>query len=181
MTPEQALDLDWLKANAKQIHFFGLGFIQVKIDDKWRVHFYTKKWNATTKPEDIHNHRYSFRSLILRGTLKQETFTVEEHDAGDCEVTKETCNPRNKKEFPKKGCFVSPSQVHTMVAPSFYVTQSEVFHRVASDDAITLIERYPYEYDEADVVYLRGEAPTCPFSVKVSEEELWAEVKRMLS
>lgn len=180
MTPEQALDLEWLKAHAKQVHFFGLGFIQVKIDEKWRVHFYTKKWNATTKPEDIHNHRYSFRSLILKGTLKQETFTVEKSIAGDCTITKETCNPRNKTEFPKEACFVIPSQTHTMVAPSFYTTESETFHRVASDDAVTLIERFPYEYDEAEVVYLSGEELVCPFSVKVPTEELWAEVERML-
>lgn len=34
------MNIDWLKANSTMIHYFGLGFIQVKLGDLDRVHFY---------------------------------------------------------------------------------------------------------------------------------------------
>lgn len=180
MTKEQALDINFLKANHKDIYFFGLGFIQIKIDDVHRVHVYTDKLPMTQTEEEIHNHRYGFTSLILKGTLQQWTYEVTPFETGDYFITKETCNPRNKKEFPKTNCDVEVSQFQIFSAGSAYHVRSNVFHRVMSKDAITLLIREPYEKDEADVIYPKVLTPVCPFSIKVEKDELWKIVEESL-
>lgn len=42
------LNLAWLKANHRTIHYFGLGFIQLKLDESRRMHFYVPSLKPTT-------------------------------------------------------------------------------------------------------------------------------------
>ncbi len=58
------------------IHYFGLGFIQLKINFETRMHFYSPELPQITSNEDVHNHRYDFESCVLKGELEQELFHV---------------------------------------------------------------------------------------------------------
>lgn len=181
MTKEQALNINFLKANAKKIHFFGLGFIQIKIDDFHRVHVYTDKFPSTTMEEEIHNHRYQFNSAILKGTLTQKIYSVRDDRDGHYLLTKEVCNPEiEKKEHHATSCDVTLTQVHHFAAGTVYWTAANTFHQVESKNAVTFITRGGYEKSEADVVYHHSKTTTCPFSIKVSEEKLWEIVEEVL-
>ena len=69
-----ALDINLLKNHCARIYYFGLGFIQVKLDDSFRVHYYTDKLPAIT--EDIHNHRYDFTSEVVSGKLSTTIYRL---------------------------------------------------------------------------------------------------------
>jgi hypothetical protein len=174
------LNIDFLKTNCQRLYFFGLGFIQIKINDSERFHFYTDEFPRTTMIEEIHNHRYNFESTIMKGTIIQEIFSYQLHDQGESLITKETCNPDIKKEFEKHRCRVKLLQRQTFSTGSSYWTDHDTLHRVESNDAITYLKRSPYMKDEADVVYPVSQVTTCPFSVKVSDDELWEVVRSMI-
>ena len=56
-----------LKTNPQ---YFGLGFIQCKINQHERVHIYHPDLMPIVNiEEEIHNHRYDFESTILMGKL----------------------------------------------------------------------------------------------------------------
>lgn len=174
------LDIDFLKTNCQRLYFFGLGFIQVKLNDSERVHFYTDAFPKTTIKEEIHNHRYDFESTILKGTLVQEIFSYRLDNEGDSWITKETCNPTIKKEFDRHQCSIKLIQRQTFGTGSSYWTDHDTLHRADSNDAITYLKRGPYMKDEADIIYPIDLVPTCPFSVKVSDDELWETIRSMI-
>ena len=91
------LDIDFLQTNCQRLYFFGLGFIHVKLNESERVHFYTNAFQKTTLAEEVHNHRYDFESIILKGTFVQEIFSFHLNDQGNSWLTKETCNPATNK------------------------------------------------------------------------------------
>lgn len=173
-------DIDFLKNNCKRLYFFGLGFIQVKLNESERVHFYTNVFQKTTMKEEVHNHRYDFESTILKGEITQEIFSCNLDDQGISWVTKETCNPVTKKEFERQRCTIKLLQRHTFCLGSSYWTDHDTLHRVESSNAITHLKRGPYMKNEADVIYPIDLIPTCPFSVKTSDEELWEVIRAMI-
>lgn len=177
----QVFNIDFLKTNCQRLYFFGLGFIQVKLNDSERVHFYTNVFPKTTAKEEVHNHRYNFESTILQGTLVQEIFSCSLDDAGDSWITKETCNPDTKKEFDRQKCTIKLLQRQKFCMGSSYWTDHDTLHRAESNNAITYLTRGPYMKDEADVIYPANLTPTCPFSVKVSDDELWEVIRSMIS
>lgn len=174
------LDIDYLKTNCQRLYFFGLGFIQVKLNDSERVHFYTGAFQKTTMAEEVHNHRYDFESTIIKGTIIQELYSYNLNDKGDSWITKETCNPDTKKEFERLRCSIKLLQRQTFKAGSSYWTDHDTLHRVESTDAITYLKRGPYMKEEADVVYPVDMTTTCPFSVKAPDEDLWEVIRSMI-
>ena len=74
------LNIDQLIKNYYKIHFFGLGFIQVKVSDSTRYHFYHKDLPAFT--DHPHNHRYNFTSTCLKGRLKHNLYEVKGYVSG---------------------------------------------------------------------------------------------------
>jgi hypothetical protein len=171
-------DPRWLKANHKMIHFFGLGFIQLKLTDNVRMHFYNEKLPPITSKEDIHNHRYDFRSQILVGELEQELFTIVDGD--DHILEKESCKAGVEVQQEGKLCGIRTHSVHKYVRGSQYKLDHRTFHRVASPFAVSLLTRGVTQQEFADVVRPVGSTKVCPFSKKVDEAELWAIVEEML-
>jgi hypothetical protein len=174
------LNIDYLKSNCQRLYFFGLGFIQLKLNDLERIHFYTNKFSKTATVEEVHNHRYDFESTIIKGTLVQELFSHQLDEKGDYWISKETCNPSNKKVFNKQLCKIKLIQRQTFSAGSSYWIDHDTMHRVESTDAITYLKRSPYMKNEADVIYPVDLATTCPFSVNISDVELWEVIRSMI-
>lgn len=172
--------LTFLKERCKKIHYFGLGFIQVKVSDTERYHFYTNKWPATN--EEPHTHRYEFRSRILKGSLLNTVYTV---CAGDeYEKMRVSCDPANPlKDLTNEFVGAFPSIRMSLVAGSVYIQRPELFHTVKGYGAITHIQRPSEEgrSDFAEVLKARHRPRVCPFSTVIPESDLWAEVEKMLS
>lgn len=173
------LDLDWLKHNCQMIHYFGLGFIQLKIDKEYRMHFYTPELPPIISEEDVHNHRYDFTSVILCGSLTQEIYEcVDEKDTHILE--EESCQPGIKCETTQKACGIKLLGKQFFSLSSRYWTHHDTFHRVSTQNCITLLRRSEYKKNLAQVIRPKDALPICPFSKKVEESELWEIIERML-
>lgn len=173
------LDIDWLKANHQMIHYFGLGFIQLKLDKHNRLHFYNSELPPIVDEEDIHNHRYGFNSKILSGSITQYLFNVIE--GNDYYKEDESCKEGVKSQTLPVKCAVEITSIHTYTVGSEYFIHHNVFHRVSATDCITWIVRGEYNKEYAQVIRPINSAKVCPFSLKIPEDRLWELVEAQLS
>lgn len=171
-------DIDWLKKNYQMVHYFGLGFIQLKLDATYRMHFYTPELPPIVPEEDIHNHRYSFSSSVLKGVFYQEIFELVEGDTHVCE--EESCSPDSPEHKSGRPCGIKSVSSHAYVLGSHYWVHHSTFHRVRATNCVTLLTRGVREKPHAEVVRSPYAPKVCPFSQKVKEETLWEMMERMI-
>lgn len=168
--------LDWLKENHCRLYYFGLGFIQLKIDEFYRLHFYHPELPAFN--EDIHNHRYDFKSTILKGTFHNSLYCV---SPGETHIiTNESCNPEIKAPTEVKFCSAELELTSSYEAGQDYFMDHTWFHTVKAENCITLLERTDYKKEFAQVITPVDGVSTCPFSKKLVEADLWALIAEML-
>lgn len=175
----KVLDIEWLKANHKMIHYFGLGFIQIKLNDEYRVHFYTDKLPSIMPEEDVHNHRYGFQSWILKGQLTQKLYEVT--IGTDYIKEKESCKEGVEVDEPGDLVSIKCIDTKTFSVNEGYTISHLDFHKVIGKDCITLVSRGNIEKELAEVIRHVDNEKVCPFSKKIPESELWAIVEEMLN
>lgn len=176
------LDIDWIKKHCEMIHYFGLGFIQVKLTShgtsiRRRMHFYHWKLPPITDGEEVHNHRYNFCSTILRGNFSQELYQIVEGDSHLLE--KESCKAGVEINEPGKPCGIASISSQVFSAGSSYCIDHKTFHKVQSRYAVTMLTLGEVEKDFAEVVRPRMAEKVCPFSKNMPEGELWEFVEKM--
>lgn len=170
--------IESLKKHCTLIHYFGLGFIQIKLGERYRMHFYTHKLPAIIGNEEIHNHRYDFTSHILYGTFSQKLYQITSDTTHT--VEDESCTEGIMSDTRPDACGIRPLSDETYVSGSHYTLSHETFHTVHSSDAITLLDRKPYAKKFAQVIRPMNTPKTCPFSKKIPEDELWNIVEHLL-
>lgn len=167
------MHIDLLRSSFEKIHYFGLGFIQLKIDDNIRFHFYTPELKAIVAEEEIHNHRYDFISTIMAGSLTQELFTIQSGLSDYC-IMEESCKPKEGAVHPEQFDIMIFSQgKQTFNAGESYTCLSSFYHKVHTDFAITRLYRGQIVADNAYVIRKKGALITCPFSQPLSEQQCW--------
>ena len=172
------LSIDWLRANAKKAHFFGLGFIQVKLDDHSRVHFYHPDIPAFV--EEPHDHRYDFISTVKRGCLRNRIWKLTPGD--DHEVGLVNCQ-QDHEEAPTTLCRAGVIEFGSFDthAGSGYHMDMQTFHTVQPlfehGPVITLVERALPSTTHARTIRRVGTSATCPFSRPLTDDELWQIVR----
>jgi hypothetical protein len=179
------LMIDVLKQKCTKIHYFGLGFIQLKLGETSRLHFYTGELPAIVPQEEIHNHRYDFRSVILRGALKQTFFDAtfsQQNPTHECVF--ESCKPPGQESEPEPlslPCQIEKLASVTLLSGSEYRIDHNTFHRVeALGECITFLERSKIRKQFAQILRPIGAEKVCPFSKEVPEAQLWEIVEQML-
>ena len=177
--------IDSLRSDCTKIHFFGLGFIQVKTNNPWlRYHFYHPSLECLA--DNPHNHRYFFTSEVLRGSLENIVWsTYDPHFLAptDAIVVNETltdCSPAK--------IFTSDKSVLAKAVTSFqthdgssYFMPSDLFHqvkRIGKAPCVTRLTLGPKFKVNASVLQVHPEQ--CPFSHQRNEEDLWALVAECL-
>ncbi len=175
------MKVDWLKDNIELIHYFGLGFIQLKINKEYRLHFYTPELPPIVPKEDVHNHRYDFTSMILKGIFTQEIYGIVSNE--NTHITREeSCNPDVKCESTGIPCGIKLISRQTYYPGSKYWIDHDAFHRVVNEgECITLLRRTDYKKKSANVIREKNENCVCPFSQKIEEGKLWHIVEGMLN
>lgn len=180
ITCKKDLNIDDLKKNYKKIHFFGLGFIQLKLNATERLHFYTSKLAPITSEEDVHNHRYNFTSTILEGEFSQDFFKIVPGNTHT--LKKESCNPDIKVENALEvRCGLEFVESKSYKAGDTYTIIHDEFHRVRGKECITFIKRGPILKKAADVLYSDKSDRVCPFSLNISQKDLWEIIDIMLN
>lgn len=174
------ITLDYLKRNCVKIHSFGLGFIQIKLNDKERVHVYCPEVVVTTDEEEIHDHRYGFTSKIIKGSLTNIIYGLDMSKDTHL-ISFESCDPNrpvhNTEKIP---CGIKEILAFTVNEGSVYSLDKDTLHRVKADRCITYLIRETPSKDVARVVSEKNKKLVCPFSVNKDEETLWKLVEREL-
>lgn len=156
-------------------YFFGLGFIQCKVSDSQRYHFYHPSLLPTVDyEEEAHDHRYDFHSKIIKGSLKNRIYNFKENNLGQYNLQNESCNPNIKIENHIKvfGDLTLISD-KTYYENDIYFMDNNTFHTVESNLAITHLTRSEYKKVFANVIRKNNTEKVCPFEKKVSEKECW--------
>lgn len=166
------LDTDFLRKNHQFIHFFGLGFVQLKLDDNLRMYFYHPDVLPIVNVEEIHNHRYDFISTIMAGKITQELFTIHS-GISDYEMVEENCKQEKIVKPQKVDVIVVPDKVQHFRTGDSYTSLTHEFHRISTDFAITRLYRGSVILENASVIKLKNSDPICPFSKQLTQEECW--------
>lgn len=154
--------------------WFGLGFIQLKLSDRDRMHFWTPSIPRKQR-EEIHNHRYEFKSIVLAGKLKFQTFTASTNSMGAYEVFETNCTQEGTTltklikpvDIRSTGYYeINTGSKYTFPHHHFHTTEETVF-------AITYLRRGEKVREFADVIKTRGAGTDCPFAEKICPEQCW--------
>lgn len=179
------LNIDFLKKHYLKIHYFGLGFIQIKLDDGTRIHVYSPGLEVTTQEEEIHTHRYPFVSNILLGAFSQNIYLVSPSDTPTHVVRYESCNTEVSAPTDTFEALATLIYCKSYYAGDSYFMDPNTFHTVAAQDAITHLRRGPQVTDFAKVATPIGQESVCPFSVTQPTKDLFEivsdSIRRLLS
>jgi hypothetical protein len=176
------LDVDFLRKSGAKPDWFGLGFIQMKFDLTSRMHFWHPALAADVGEEELHDHRYDFRSRVLHGTTTHEVYDFVSDAAGDLGLFHVSCKKGDESEpaFQVAGR-VEAAGSYTMVAGSEYTFPHRQFHRIRATECITLVHRAPVVKEFASVVKPIGAAHVCPFHREIGEDELWHYIEELVT
>jgi hypothetical protein len=168
---EKYLDIDFLKNNHKRLYYFGLGFVQLILDEKIRLHFYNV--NIKNTNDEIHNHRYNFKSTVLKGNLVQQKYQL--IDGNTHYLKNETCG-KNINLVNTNLVDVSILNLESKIfnENDTYSIFFNEFHDVSyKENTITLLERSSIILDYAQVIYPKNSKTICPFSKTYTNDELF--------
>ena len=175
---EKLPELQWLQDNCERIYYFGLGFIQVKIDDYTRYNFYHPELvPCFVNNESVHTHSYDYKSYILKGELVEKLYAINPTINSNRYFCKIDCCGGHEKLF-KARTIVSNEFIHK--EGSNYCRFSDELHKVfVKEPTITKVvkgERSGYAFS-----FIPDEQETCtPFISDMSEEECWKVVEGIL-
>jgi len=198
MTKTPLPTTDQLRARAKEYgtepYWFGLGFVQLKVSDTDRMHFWLPDIPRPER-EEIHNHRYDFTSVVLAGQLQHDVYHLDAtigytgpesliwRDA-EWEIFETDCAPGKEGTVETiTPCMVSRVGQFGLSAGSVYSFPHESFHTTEGTEfAVTHLTRVlpkPLEY--ASVIKRRGAATTCPFKEKLPASQCWEHIDQALA
>jgi hypothetical protein len=178
-------DIDWLKNNHTLLQPFGLGFLQLKLNDTQRMHFWHPGFSR--EREEVHNHRYNFRSIVLVGDMYQELFRFEPSaDWPNHHYTHEefetVCKPGHDGSDDEIRIYgtLKPVFATSLVAGVEYSIDADTLHRIEANRCVTFLQRESPIKTHAKVVREIGTQSTCPFAESVPENEMWQMIEDCL-
>jgi len=174
------LKIDQLRSYGVDPHYFGLGFIQLKINDSERIHFYHDELPVLV--DEPHDHRYKFTSYIMQGKLTQSFWHFRPEIFGGYNMWHENCSPDQPK-YPVTPVTGNLNHIATTehFAGSNYTIEADTLHTVAAtDNCITFLRRQAMIKEMANVVRKNGDDAICPFSQPISVDACWEMIAEML-
>lgn len=176
------LDIDYLKSNCKRIYNFGLGFVQIVLNDTERVHFYLDDKSFQTN-EEIHNHRYNFESTILKGKFQNNIWDIIPSSEATHILKNESCNKDIKLDNDVSISYIVKlldEKVYE-VGDSYQMSFNQ-FHNIDwFGNTITYLRRSDIILPYAQVLTRVNEVSCCPFAGIKEEKEIWEIVEYIIN
>lgn len=184
MDLDKYMDVDYLRSLGKKPQWFGLGFIQLKISFHNRLHFWDPSLASLVNPEELHDHRYGFKSFVLAGEVEHDVYSFKESKEGTHEMCEVFCQP--EKSSPPKVIATGNIQsegCYTMTAGSHCRFPVGRFHKGSAQLAVTYLERDKPEKDVARIIrpLQKSAGWACPFSGKLSQDECWQAIENIIA
>lgn len=153
--------------------YFGLGFIQCKINQYERIHIYHPDLMPIVNiEEEVHNHRYDFESTILLGRMNNKKYQFVKDINPTHYLQNESCNESikvdKKDNVDGKVMLISEKWINQ---GETYFMKFDEFHTFQTSKCITYLKRSDYKQDMAQVIRPLNGDIVCPFSVKLAHEQ----------
>lgn len=174
MTDGNYLDINYLRALGVQPSFFGLGFIQFKIDERKRLHLWHPEFLELTGgvyDDEWHDHRYPFQSQVLVGSITNQLAAHVDASNGEYEVWEVCCEGNGADRAGNAHLF----EVGTFITGvgETYSLHQDALHKATAERCMTLQNRLDAPSKlKARVVTKDYRSPN-PFSINVSSKRLW--------
>lgn len=178
---DKFLNIDYLRSLEIDPHYFGLGFIQLKLNYNGRIHFYHKALPILV--DEPHDHRYDFISKILQGELCHTVYSFKEDTNGEYIKSFEDCKPGiSKNQIPESVRGICKKELYTTYkSGSHYEISSDVLHSVLGvNNCITFLYRTEPRKDFAAVIRKDWVEKVCPFSEPIPVSDCWDLIEDML-
>lgn len=153
---------------AETISLHGLGFIQIKLDGNQRMHVWHPKLprRSCFEHSAIHNHRFAFRSTVLKGVQKNVRCDLVLHPDGTHTIISHD-GPRSEKggrlSYPvARANVIERDEESYMAGCSYEMPMLQYHHTSNRGIVITLMEklaegdihasstiRHPHEFDQS--------------------------------
>ncbi len=172
----------------REINLIGIGAVHLA-DGKDMFHFYSPK--ADKKVDDIHNHRSSFDSTVLKGTLRNYLYEIEEDRDSPLQVVKGACLRFCSAD--RKFCcptvvtapnvaVLTKSHFDTSEGNSYYL-RYDMFHRVEmmTSSVITHVRFGPIQQTYPRFVRDTTNNLDCYLPNNTPESELWEIIETTLN
>jgi len=180
LIPTKYYDIDWLKTNHHSLRAFGLGFLQLKLNDTDRMHF----WHCDYKREreEVHNHRYDFTSTVVCGGMNQEIFSFEECSPASAshELFHTNCEASGESFEGIRQGILLPQFSGLFQKGTVYNLNNSTLHRIEAERCVTVLRRGTKVKTHAAVVRRIGEISSCPFADEMPERKMWELVRDLL-
>lgn len=177
------LDLDTLKSLGTPA-YFGLGFIQLKINEHQRVHFWVPQWPTIPGADnELHDHRYTLTSTILKGEIHNHIYAPMASSNPTHELIEVSCKPNSTQE-PQVIERVTPLFITSFVskAGDTYTLSPDAFHTAHTiGPTVTFVQRGDVIKNTARVIRPLNSAFVCPFSIQYSEQQCWEKIEDILN
>lgn len=164
--------------------YFGLGFIQLKINNYERYHFYHPSLLPIVNIEEVHNHRYDFLSEVLLGSITNKIYNFNLNENGNFICENETCSADKKlteiEKNKQRGNIVLDS-VNIINAGTKYKMDFNVFHAIEAQYCITKLTRSDYLQPYAQVIREVNADIICPFLKPMSLDQCWNIIKDVIN
>ena len=173
------LKIDNLKASGAKPSWFGLGFIQLQMDERHRMHFWHPELPSDSAyDEEWHDHRYSFDSHVLVGSIRNEIAFSVPNPNGDMSEY-EVCCEGNGAVFKQKVDLNYLTEFETKAGESYFL-QQDALHKVWADRCVTVQTRYLTDIKpKARVVASKYASPN-PFEAHLPEDHLWGIIEDLI-
>lgn len=160
---------EFLKKNHTKIHYWGLGFIQVKVGKDVNYHFFLEDLPVTFNSETPHNHMRDFYSTVLFGVLEETLYEVTEGTG--CKIEPNRCTG---SVLPEVVLNIVGKNIIQYEQGSSYYRQKEQLHTVKPvGECLTVVVKQ----GDTGCVYSLGSPEGDGESVNLDDETLWKMVE----
>lgn len=177
------ITIDELRKLDGMARYNGTGVVKLHVGKSLIYRFYSDM--AAVVSEDIHEHRCSFTSTVLKGVLKNYIYEVSGQDPkSTLQVVRSECKANADKIIEVSNAVISEQCNFTTVAGQSYHIAYNTLHQIerVTPKVITLMEKEPNTQDAARIVMDISKADyVCPISVKKSVKECWEIIEYTLN
>ncbi len=173
-------DIDTLKTIGTPT-WFGLGFIQLRIDQKRRMHF----WHPELKPlsdqfqDEYHDHRYDFTSRVIVGEITNVVVSVKQDPTSPDMLYSVCCAGGGAERL--YNVTARPLCRFTTTAGNIYHMSKNAFHIVEASRCVTLQTRQSAEKEKAHVVRPNDTPSPNPFSASMPIGKMWEYIEDLMA
>ena len=169
------LTIDGLRKLGGSPHYMGLGVVKYFFRDDRAYHFYSELAPAIV--DDIHEHRFSFTSKVVKGELKNYIYDVDGQDPNSTlQVERGECKAGAERNIEVPNANIIELCTFTTLAGQSYHISYNTLHRIecVTPKVITLLDKeLPFVQTNPRFVTDTAYPSVCAFSQPKTEAECW--------